>query len=69
MTLFFQLWNDATHSFIDEFDTERDAAKEVSRLYLAGGEAAINRLSIVRFYAPTGPTVIAMGNDLIAYVS
>jgi hypothetical protein len=68
MEPFFQLWNDETNNIIDEFDTEHDAAEEVSRLYLAGGERAIHRLSLLRFDAPDAPKVIAMGSDLMAYV-
>jgi hypothetical protein len=68
MVLFFQLWNDETNNIIDEFDSEQDAAEEVSRLYLAGGERAIHRLSLLRFDAPDTPKVIAMGDDLMTYV-
>ncbi len=57
MAVFFQLWNDETNNIIDEFDTEQDAAEEVSRLYL------------VRFDTPDTPTVIAMGDDLMTYVT
>ena len=69
MTAFFQLWNDETNNIIDEYDTERDAAEEVSRLYLAGGERALHPLSLVQFDSPDTPTVIAMGDDLMAYVA
>ncbi len=69
MAVFFQLWNDETNNIIDEFDTEQDAADEVSRLYFAGGDRAIHLLSLVRFDTPDTPTVIAMGDDLMAYVT
>lgn len=69
MAAFFQLWNDETNNIIDEYNTERDTADEVSRLYLAGGERAIHLLSLVRFDAPDTPTVIAMGDDLMVYVA
>ena len=68
MALFFQLWNDETNNTIDGFDTEQDAAEEISRLYLAGGERAIHRLPLLRFDAPDAPNVIAMGDDLMTYV-
>ena len=69
MAAFFQLWNDETNNIIDEYDTERDAAEEVSRLYLAGGSRALHLLSLVRFDSPDTPTVIAMGDDLMVYVA
>lgn len=69
MAAFFQLWNDETNNIIDEFDTERDAAEEVSELYRTGRARAIHQLSLLRFDAPDRPTVIAMGDDLMAYVA
>jgi len=69
MAVFFQLWNDETNNIIDEFDTEQDAGAEISRLYLAGGDRAIRLLSRLRFDTPDVPTVIAMGDDLMAYVT
>ncbi|MHB8644510.1 MAG: hypothetical protein ACYDAR_01825 [Thermomicrobiales bacterium] len=69
MAVFFQLWNDETNNIIDEFDTEQDAADEVLHFYLAGGVNAIHRLSLLRFDTPDAPKVIAMGDDLLAYVT
>lgn len=69
MAIFFQLWNDETNNIIDEFDTEQAAAEEVAQFYRAGGVRAIHQLSLLRFDAPDRPTVIAMGDDLMSYVT
>jgi hypothetical protein len=68
MAPFFQLWIDETNTIIDEFDTEQAAAEEVSRLYLAGGECAMHRLSLLRLNSPDTPKIVAMDDNLMAYV-
>lgn len=68
MVVFFQLWNNDTNNLIDEYETEAAAALEVRRRYRIGGEQAIGALALLRFDNPTTPTVIAMNDDLLAYL-
>lgn len=61
---FFQLWNDASHNMIDEFDTEDEALEEVRARCDAACEAALN-LSLVRYDDPDTPIVVALGPLLV----